>query len=452
MRELELRAEAGLAVAAAVEDALEPGEHAATFLDRTARRRLVVDAAGRKRLYIEDGTFGGFVRLGRGGRELYLNAHELAAAGAPALLATGRPLFPAGSPLPARERAELHTPVNADGEGWESTDSRLDLAAAAPETARLTEAVATGLRPGQTVQGLQLADVLGESVHSTSGGRRRWSRCYGVELTAVAADERSGRIASVTRYAQDLAKLDPAGLGTELALTAAGMGTPSGDERELLGNEVVFTPGAAAQLLRAIVSTVLLNPVTRALPLRTALIDDGLAAGYGAKAFDCEGTPTGRTELITAAGVQRAVATRKAAVGGDGAEPKLTGHAWWNPLKNFPQLAANNVHLAPTTAGGALLAGERLVVVDARTLGVEEFRSGGQLAFRLLAVRAVDGVPQEPLRPMTVEGEAIDLLAALTEVGETVSYFPGVFSVGGAYLAMNLSRLTSRSRGTDELS
>ncbi|MGW7361937.1 metallopeptidase TldD-related protein [Streptomyces sp. NPDC054841] len=448
MRVLETKTAQGLATAAAVEDSLHDGEHAATFLERTARRRLTVDPAGRKRLFVDDPGFGGFVRLDRDGRELYLNANELSAEGAAGLLASGRHLFHLGSPAPAAERGGAHHPVQAADGGWETTAERLDMTAAAAGTAAPADAVAARLCPGQVFGSLQISDVLRESVFADSSGTRLWDRCYGVELTAVATSADGTRAVSASRYATGLDGIDPADLGLELSLMETGM---AAGERPFEGPRVVFAPSATAQLLRALVNTILLNPVAHPAPLVTSLVDEGPRPdACGARSFDCEGTPTGRTELIGHDGVQRAVATRKAHVGGEdgaaaGSAGRLTGHAWWNPLKNFPQLAAGNVRLTPAGAGDALLSGERCVVVDARTLGVEEFRSGGQLAFRLLAARAVDGVPQEPFRPMSVEGEAIDFLASVTAVGESVSYFPGQFSAGGGYLEMDLTRVTSKA-------
>ncbi|WP_129593276.1 metallopeptidase TldD-related protein [Streptomyces sp. C] len=448
MRVLETRTAEALATTAAVEAALRTGEHASTHLERTTRRRLTVDPAGRKRLFHDDAGFGGFVRLGHAGRELYLNAGQLSERGTAALLATGRRLFHLGSPLPATERIPAHHRAAAPDGGWQTTTGRLDMASAAAGAADLRDAVAARLGAGQHLGALQICDQLRESVHAHTAAAPAWDQCYGVELTAVATSADGARAVSASRYATGLDAIDPACLGRELSLMETGMGA---GERPYEGPRVVFAPTATAQLLRALTSTLLLNPLTRPAPLITSLVDEGPRPdAWGARSFDCEGTATGATALVGPDGVQHTVATRKAHAGGEGAEAAtaglLTGHAWWNPLKNFPQLGAGNVRLTPAGAGAGLLDGERCVVVDARTLGVEEFRSGGQLAFRLLAARAVDGVPQEAFRPMSVEGEAIDFLASVTAVGEHVSYFPGQISAGGGYLEMDLSRVTSKAR------
>ncbi|MCX4692829.1 metallopeptidase TldD-related protein [Streptomyces sp. NBC_01408] len=448
MRVLENKTAQGLATAAAVEDALHAGEHAATHLERTARRRLTADQDGRKRLFVDEGEFGGFVRLGRDGRELYLNAKELNAQGAAGLLGSGRRFFHLGSAAPAAAHGVAHHRERSADGGWETTAERLDMGAAAAGAAALSDALAARLHGGQGVGSLQISDVLRESVFADRSGTRLWDRCYGVELTAVATSADGTRAVSASRYATGLDGIDPACLGRELSLMEAGMAP---GEQRFEGSRVVFAPSAAAQLLRALTQTVLFNPITSPVALAAALVDEGPRPdAYGARSFDCEGSPTGRTELIGVDGVQRAVATRKAHVGGApdeaGGSGRLTGHAWWNPLKNFPQPTASNIRLTPTGAGSDLLAGERCVVVDARTLGVEEFRSGGQLAFRLLAARAVDGVPQGSLRPMSVEGGAIDFLASVTAVGDHVSYFPGPIPAGGGYMEMDLTRVTSKER------
>ncbi|MFI2642830.1 metallopeptidase TldD-related protein [Streptomyces sp. NPDC018610] len=450
MRTLQHRTGQAVAVTEAVRSALRPEESAATFLERTARRRLVCDAAGKKQLHVDEPAFGGFVRMRQGDRELYLNANRLTGPTAARLLATGRPLFRLGSAAVAGERAHAHRSAQSGDDGWHTTGDRLDMADAASRTGELMAAVGAHLRPGQSVAGLHVSDILRESVFADSSGTRLKDQCYGVELTAVVIDDAGSRMVSATRYATTLDEIDLAGLGRELSLIHSGMGP---GERNLDHDRVVFTPSAAAQLLRALANTVLLNPVADPAPLTTSLVDDATCPqGYGARSFDCEGTATGTTEMVGRDGRQRPLATRTVALADDGprAAAPLTGHASWNPLKNFPQMTAGNVRLTPTpaTTADTLLAGERRVVVDARTLGVEEFRSGGQLAFRLLTARTVDGVPQEACAPMSVEGSAIDFLASVTAVGDTVSYFPGQISAGGAYLEMDITRITPKAVGS----
>ncbi|MFF9182608.1 metallopeptidase TldD-related protein [Streptomyces misionensis] len=444
MKTLEHRLGQALAVAEAVQSALRPAEHAATFLERTARRRLVCDATGKRQLLVEEPPFSGFVWLERDGRELYLNAGRLTAPSAARLLAAGRPLFHLGSPAADRDRAHAHP---AD-DGPRTPAAGLDMARAAERTDELTAAVTAGLLPGQSVAALHVGDVLRESVFLDSATARLQDQCYGVELTAVVTDTAGTHAVSATRYATALDDIDLPGFGRELALLHTGMGTGT---HTFTGSRVVFTPSAVAQVLRALVNTILLNPVADPAPLATTLVDEGpRAAGYGAVAFDCEGTATGVTRLVGRDGRQHALATRKTPSRPGEPQPPLTGHAWWNPLKNFPQTTAGNVRLTPTpdTTADSLLAGERCVVVDARTLGVEEFRSGGQLAFRLLAAQAVDGVPGQACTPMSVEGSAIDFLAAVTAVADTVSYFPGQISAGGAYLEMDITGITSKVMGS----
>ncbi|MER6386542.1 metallopeptidase TldD-related protein [Streptomyces sp. NPDC001250] len=450
MKILHHRADQALATAEAVQSSLRPAETAATFLERTARRRLVCDATGKKQLLIEDPAFSGFVRLERDGQELYLNANQLTEPTAARLLATGRPLFRLGSPAVDGGQPHAHPRAQSADGCWHTTPDRLDMASAALRTGELMAAIGAHLSPGQSVAGVHVSDILRESVFLDSSEARLQDQCYGVELTAVVTDEAGTPMVSATRYATALDDIDLAGLGRELSLIHTGM---AAGERPFTGTLVVFAPSAVAQVLRALVNTILLNPITHPAPLATSLVDEGpRTVGCGARSFDCEGTATGATELVGRDGRQRTLATRKVvlAEGRPGERTPLTGHAWWNPLKNFPQMTAGNVRLLPTpdTTADALLDGERCVIVDARTLGVEEFRSGGQLAFRLLAARTVDGVPQEACTPMSVEGSAIDFLASVTAVGDTVSYFPGQISAGGAYLEMDISRITSKAMGS----
>ncbi|MFD8738145.1 metallopeptidase TldD-related protein [Streptomyces sp. NPDC059618] len=447
MKTLQHRAGQAFAVAEAVQSALRPPESAATFLERTARRRLVCDAAGKKQLLVDEPAFSGFVRLDREGRELYLNAGQLTEPTAGRLLATGRRLFGLGSPAAAVGRAQAHSSAQSAGGDWHTTRDRLDMADAASRTGELMAAIGAHLLPGQSVAGVHVSDILRESVFLDSAGTRLQDQCYGIELTAVVIGDSGPQMVSATRYATTLDDIDLAGLGRELSLIHAGMGT---GEHAFAGSRVVFAPSAVAQLLRALVNTILLNPVAHSAPLVTSLVDEGpCTEGYGGRSFDCEGTATGSTQLVGRDGWQHVLATRKTVLAhteAPASEP-LTGHAWWNPLKNFPQLTAGNVRLTstPDAMADSLLSGERCVVVDARTLGVEEFRSGGQLAFRLLATRAVDGVPVAAYSPMSVEGSAIDFLSAITAVADTVSYFPGQVSAAGAYLEMDVTPITSKA-------
>ncbi|WP_433498658.1 metallopeptidase TldD-related protein [Sphaerimonospora sp. CA-214678] len=439
MRRLESRCGEALAVADAVERELQPGEHAFTYLGRTARRRLTVDpAGGARRLLLQQGRFDGYVRLTRDGHELYLNAPALTADWAGRLLEAGRPLLPlATSRVPVAHQT-LHRG------GWRNRAGQVGLEEVAADPAPLLSRLAEGAGPDHTVQALTVSEVLSEQVYADSAGPRGESVCRGIEVQAVVAAGDGRPAATLSRQAADLERVDAVALGRELALTAAALGpateTPT-------GHEIDFLPSAAAQLLRALVTTVLFNPITEPRPLCTAVIDDGRAVdGYSARAFDCEGTPTSAMELVTRQGEQRTVATRLNSIAGTvRTAHRLTGHAVWEARRYQPRPAATNVRLAPGGAAPDLWSGERRIVTEVRSLGVEEFRSGGQLAFRLLAVRAVDGTPVGAYAPLVVEGEAAGFLAALTGVGETVSYYPGPFSVGGAPLSMDLSHLSARN-------
>lgn len=438
MRQLESRVDEALAVAAEVERGLRPGESADTFLTGSAQRQLTLDPAAGKRLAVRNGSLDGSVRFAFRGRELHLNATELTATDTPALLDAARSARTLGTQVPAAETPPLHE----DALSWEGSGPRGGLEAVAADPARVTGDIARGAGPDAVLQQVQVTETSNESVFARAGNAPAVSRCSGVEVRAILTGA-SGTTASLTRYARGLDGIDLVGLGRELALTTAGFGP---GERAFDGDTLVFTPHAASQLLRHVVGALLLNPLVRPRgPLCAPVVDDGRAPeAPDARGFDCEGTPTGRIELVGRDGTQHPVATRLHAVAPRPDRPlRLTGHAIREPLKAGPQLAATNVSLAP---GGDLadpLAGERCVVVDVRSLGVEEHRSGGQLAFRLLSVRAVDGTPRETFLPVSVEGGAVDFLAAVRAVGPTVSYFPGYFAVAGAHLSLSLSQLLS---------
>ncbi|MGW7259944.1 metallopeptidase TldD-related protein [Streptomyces sp. NPDC054834] len=444
MRQLEARTGEALAVADAVEASLLPGERSFAHIARSARRTLGTDPSGTRRLSIQQGKLDGYVLLARHSREVYVYAPDAAADEAAWIVEAARAQLPLGRSCPPAASSTLHDPAPAaDDRSDAHTPVGLELLAAdpGPLLAHLTE----GIGPGCALRGLTVSEVLSESVHAESAGTRGVSSFRGVEVHAVAAATAGTAVASLSRYAVTLDRLDPAALGRELALTVAAFGAAA---ESFSGQEVCFTPSAAAQLLRAVVATLLINPLTDCAELCTAIIDDGRTAdGCAARAFDCEGTPTGAMELVTREGIQQTVATRltSAAGTGGGRATRLTGHARWDPVRNLPLPAATNVSLEPGGRPDSPWAGDRCVVADVRSLGMAEYRSSGRLALRLLAVRAADGVPLHPYVPLVVQGEAADFLTAITGVGETVSYFPGPFSVGGAELSMDLSRLRSKS-------
>lgn len=440
MRRLASRREEALTTGRAVEQELRTGEEAFTFLSRQARRDLVIDpAGGPPRLAVQQGRFDGYVRLSRGDRELYLNAPALTADAAARLVDAGRRLLPLGVVRASPAEQILH-----EGE-WSNRETRAELEPVALDTSSLLAAVSEGAGPAHTVQALTVSEVLSEQVYTDSAGPRATSLCCGVEVTAHVADDDSGTAARVTRYAAGLEGVDLVALGHEAGLTATALAPAA---LSYSGYVVDLLPSAAAQLLRALAGALLFNPIGAPGPLPIAVVDDGRAAGgCSARAFDCEGTATGVMELVSRRGEQRTlVARRTRAAGTDHPRSRrLTGHAAWEARRYQPRPSATNVHLTPTDLDPDLGDGRRCLVTDVRSLGAEEFRSGGQLAFRLRAVRAVDGRPAGTYAPLVVQGEAAHFLAALTGVGRTVSYYPGPFSVGGAALSMDMSRLPARN-------
>lgn len=449
MKLLETRIEEALALMAAIEGQLKPGERSQTFLARTARRRLLTDASGDGQLHVEDGKLGGFICLRKVGHELYLNAPELACTAVADLLDVGRNLIHLGGTGQGLERELLHTGLNGtvgwENVGWENSARQLDPPSLRAAPAIAAEAISGELRGDQSIQSVQVSEILTESTVSGSGESPHWSRCYGVEAKAVV---RAGpTTTSLSRYGTSVTGLDLPGLGRELAITTVGMGPA---RRQFTGSDVIFTPSAAAQLLYHVVTSLLITPIVNGIPLCTSIVDDGPAVqGYCARAYDCEGTPTGPMELVGRDGVQRPVATRHQAVpaGCPGAK-HLTGHARWDPLRTHPQLSATNVSLAPTVGDGWRPDAD-CCVVDVRSLGVEEHRSGGRLALRLQSVRMEAGEPCEAFLPILVAGEAPDFLASVVAVGPTVSFFPGPVSVAGSYLAMDLTGVMPKKRDLD---
>jgi hypothetical protein len=440
MRRLVSKAEAALETAAVMERTLLPGETSVMHATRTTRRRLSIGQDGPPRLRVQDGQFDGYLRLANSNREIYVRLPEASASEVARILPACRAQLHLGHPpAPDGHRMQPRAP--------ESFGERIDLAQVAEDPGPVNAGLAGGMGTDCFLQAIDVTEVLSESVFADSVGTRAVSTCWGVELHAVAAAADGSVAASLTRYASTLDRLDAASLGRELRLTTAALcpGTePFG------GREAHFTPSATALLLQAVMASLLLNPLTDCPALGVAVIDDGQARdGWRACAFDCEGTPTRSMELVTRDGVQRGIATRLMAVPGTREEPGfgLTGHARWDPVRNLPLPAPSNVRLEPDHRPGRDLGGERCVVADVRSLGVEEYRSGGSLAFRLLAVRVVDGIPVAAYTPIVVEGGAADFLAAITGGTADASFSSvtsGAFSITGAEIAIDLFRLRAK--------
>ncbi|MDX3075932.1 metallopeptidase TldD-related protein [Streptomyces sp. MI02-7b] len=451
MSALESTADHALSITDEVERSLRPNERSHTFLGRTARRQLSVDGDGRKRLIGRRGSWGGYVHLATDEHELYLSAPALAVGDVAALVDTGRALLHLGGRQPSRVAAGLPDPDAADLGEWWNTERTLGLAELSEDPSRIVDPIHEAAGSGVELRSVHITEVLGESVYARSGLARGRSGCRGVEIQAVAALPGGRTATALARYAASLEDIDLAAMGHELALAVVGATSvreADSPARPFDGDRVVFTPNAAAQLLSHVTAMLLITPIARSLPLHTALVDDGRASdGWAARGFDCEGTPTSLMELVTRDGVQQPMVTRLhslASSAEESAAKRLTGHALWDGMNNCPILSATNVRLEPCGDTGDTRAGEHCVVVDVRSLGVEELRSGGHLAFRLLMVRVVDGRPYETLAPLSVEGEAIDFLAAILAAGAPVSYSPGPFATAGATLVMDLSCLPSR--------
>lgn len=442
MRRIDSAISGALAVADEVEHWLHPGEQSRLFLERTARRSLAVQVeTGRKGLSVHDGSHSGYLALAADGRDLYLNLSEVTAADVPDLIGLGRDLHGLADGLPSHAPAADPRNTSVAFKGHWEAGQPLDLETFAADPSPIVDGIRSAAGPAASLQSVHLTEIIGESLFARSDSARATGVRRGVELQAVASCPHTGSTTVLTRYAAGLGTLDVEGLGRELALA---IGSDAVGARPFDGDQVVFSPTATAQLLQHLTTTLLVTPLTGGGPLSTAVIDDPRAPeGRAAGAFDCEGTATSRTELVSRSGVQNRISTRLRALPGAAVREAgpLTGHACWDPAESFPKPSAHNVGLASCGTVPDPYSGEHAVVVDVRSLGVGLLRSGGRLAFRLRIVRAEDGQRREVFTPLAVAGGAGDFLAAIRAVGDTVSYGPGPLSSAAAPLVMSLSGL-----------
>lgn len=431
------RLDDAVAAARTVSRSHAPGERTDVHLERHAQRRLTITSSRASRVQARDGRFAGHLRIERAGRELDVPVLDASSGGLVRAAAVGRRAQALGRRTPPPRPAH-HDAIAPDGAAdVRSGDEPFEVDAVAADPAPCWDAVGAGLGSQARLRGLAVTAVLHESVFAGWDADPRGGVTRGVEIAASAARAPGAPVVTVSRYASRADRLDLDGLGRELALVAAqgvdGPAVPRGT--------VVLTPTCAARLVDAVVGGLLADPVRSVGRVRVPLVDDGRAVdGYLSSPTDCEGTPTGRLEIVDRGGAVQQPTSRASASG-----PSLTGHARWDHVWKQPRLRTANPFLDGTDEAERLLAGERCVVVDLRPLGIAANQAGAGIAFRVQAVRAVDGTPTSSCSPCTVSGSVAGFLAAVVRACPPVSFFPGEFGSGGGYLELDLTGLEPRS-------
>jgi PmbA protein len=162
---------------------------------------------------------------------------------------------------------------------------------------------------------------------------------------------------------------------------------------------------------------------------RFTLVDDGRRLdGPGARPFDDEGVPSGRTELFTA-GVLKGFLhdTYTATRAGNG--QRSTGNARRGGYKGPPGVGTSNFYIDVGTESLAdLLARADGGVLVSEVSGVHSGANpiSGEFSVGATGLRISGRALGEPLREMTIASTLPEMLAAVDGVGDDLRFFSGV--------------------------
>jgi PmbA protein len=159
------------------------------------------------------------------------------------------------------------------------------------------------------------------------------------------------------------------------------------------------------------------------------LVDDGRRAdGPASRPFDDEGTPSGRTELLTRGcleGFLHDASTASRAGGGQ----RSTGNGSRGSYRSTPGVGTSNFFLEPGDASvDELLRRAEGGVLIRDVSGVHSGANpiSGEFSVGATGLRISGGAPAEPLREMTIASTLLDMLAGIDGVGDDLRFFSGV--------------------------
>jgi PmbA protein len=267
-----------------------------------------------------------------------------------------------------------------------------------------------------------------------------------VEVLAEADD------ATTSAYAIDLARL-PGDVDVERAAREAaaravrllgGRKPPSGRM------PILLDPYATASLLGVLAGALSAEAVQKGRSLfagkrgervgseRVTLVDDGRRPGApGTRPWDAEGTPTGRTVLLTA-GVLDGYLHNAYTAAKDATHS--TGNASRAGFKSPPGVAPTNLYLAPGPLSPQELLGRAGTgFYCQQVLGVHSGANpiSGDISVGAAGLLVRDGAFAEPVREATIAGTIPGMLAGLVEVGADLRFLPFGGGMGGATLLLD---------------
>lgn len=264
---------------------------------------------------------------------------------------------------------------------------------------------------------------------------RRESRCT-AHVEAVAEQNGEGQTGYGFGFARALRGLDAGAIADEAADRALRM---LGAVRPKTGiYRAVLENGAAAELLEVLSPSFLSSQVAKGKSMLAGKVgrkvaseaitveDDPLdPAGSGAEAFDAEGTPTRRRELIVKGEHRGFLADafwgRKAGTGSTGACRRPGA-------KQPPTAGISNLRIAAGEVPPPVLCeAAREGILLTEFLGIHTADPvSGDFSVGACGMRIAGGAPAEPLHGFAVSGNILDLLAKVEAVGSDFRWFGNV--------------------------
>jgi PmbA protein len=347
-------------------------------------------------------------------------------------------VLPAGGEL--EDLPELYDPAFAAV----PTSSKVEIAL------RLEAAARGAPGPVKGVDSARYGDqVVTVAIASTSGVRGAYRRCDAYVMVEVLAEADD---ATTSAYAIDLARL-PGDVDVERAAREAaaravrllgGRKPPSGRM------PILLDPYATASLLGVLAGALSAEAVQKGRSLfagkrgervgseRVTLVDDGRRPGApGTRPWDAEGTPTGRTVLLTA-GVLDGYLHNAYTAAKDATHS--TGNASRAGFKSPPGVAPTNLYLAPGPLSPQELLGRAGTgFYCQQVLGVHSGANpiSGDISVGAAGLLVRDGAFAEPVREATIAGTIPGMLAGLVEVGADLRFLPFGGGMGGATLLLD---------------
>jgi PmbA protein len=333
-------------------------------------------------------------------------------------------------PAPAGEPADVHP-----------FDPRLVEATDEQRIAVALEVEATALAADprvKTVEDTMYVDGDGEVfIASTAGvrGSYRAGQCYAFAYVLAEQEDQveTGYSYSVGRALEDL---DPAAVGREATERAV----------RLLGARkcpsmkapVILDPFVSAAFFGVLSSALTADAVQKNRSLfagregeRVAgelleLVDDGtLADGLESAPFDGEGTPSGRTPLISGGVLQSFLydtyTARKAG-------RASTGNGLRGGYSGLPGVRPTNLVVSgPATPLAAIVAGMERGVLVTDAVGIHSGANpiSGEFSVGISGVLIEDGEFTTPVREVTLAGDIVGMLTGIRALGDDARWVPG---------------------------